>query len=232
MWIVRLGLRKPYTFVVMSMLILIFGVVTLSRMATDIFPAIDIPVVTVIWTYAGMTPEDMERRIITPHERGMTTTVSMNGYAVEKVFFHPGTDIAGAIAQVTAISQTILRISPPGTQPPFIVRFSASNVPVLQTALSSDELSEQEIYDDAYNFMRTQLATVQGAQIPLPYGGKVRQIMVDLDPGAAGGHGEDGDARVPGALELVDRCGGGVERHAGQVGERGHDLCARRGAGA
>ncbi|HWZ58263.1 MAG TPA: efflux RND transporter permease subunit [Gemmatimonadaceae bacterium] len=193
MWIVQLGLKRPYTFIVMAMLILIFGVVTLGKMATDIFPSIDIPVVTVIWTYAGLSPEDMERTIITPHERGMTTTVdniehmeseSLTGYAIEKVFFHPGTDIAGAIAQVSAISETILRIAPQGTTPPFIVRFNASNVPVLQAALSSTTLSEQDIYDLGYNFMRTQLATVQGAQVPLPYGGKVRQIMVDLDPRA------------------------------------------------
>jgi CzcA family heavy metal efflux pump len=191
MWLVQLGLKRPYTFVVGAMLILIFGIVSVRKMATDIFPNIDIPVVTVIWTYAGMSPEDMESRIITPHERGMTTTVdniehmesqSMTGYAVEKVFFHEGTNISGAIAQITAISQTILRIAPVGTQPPFIVRFNASNVPVLQLGLSSQSLSEQEIYDDAYNFMRTQLATVQGAQLPLPYGGKVRQIMVDIDP--------------------------------------------------
>jgi multidrug efflux pump subunit AcrB len=193
MWIVQLGLKRPYTFVVMAMLILIFGVVTLGHMATDIFPSIDIPVVTVIWTYAGLSPEDMERTIITPHERGMTTTVdniehmeseSLTGYAIEKVFFYPGTDIAGAIAQVSAISETILRIAPQGTTPPFIVRFNASNVPVLQAALSSDQLSEQDIYDLGYNFMRTQLATVQGAQVPLPYGGKVRQIMVDINPQA------------------------------------------------
>jgi CzcA family heavy metal efflux pump len=191
MWLVQLGLKRPYTFVVGAMLILIFGIVSVRKMATDIFPNIDIPVVTVIWTYAGMSPEDMESRIITPHERGMTTTVdniehmesqSMTGYAVEKVFFHEGTNISGAIAQITAISQTILRIAPVGTQPPFIVRFNAANVPVLQLGLSSQSLSEQEIYDDAYNFMRTQLATVQGAQLPLPYGGKVRQIMVDIDP--------------------------------------------------
>jgi CzcA family heavy metal efflux pump len=191
MWLVQLGLKRPYTFVVGAMLILIFGIVSVRKMATDIFPNIDIPVVTVIWTYAGMSPEDMESRIITPHERGMTTTVdniehmesqSMSGYAVEKVYFHQGTNISGAIAQVSAISETILRIAPPGTTPPFIVRFNASNVPVLQLALSSQSLSEQEIYDYGYNFMRTQLATVQGAQLPLPYGGKVRQIMVDIDP--------------------------------------------------
>jgi CzcA family heavy metal efflux pump len=191
MWLVQLGLKRPYTFVVGAMLILIFGIVSVRKMATDIFPNIDIPVVTVIWTYAGMSPEDMESRIITPHERGMTTTVdniehmesqSLTGYAVEKVYFHEGTNISGAIAQITAISQTILRLAPVGTQPPFIVRFNASNVPVLQLALSSQSLSEQEIYDDGYNFMRTQLATVQGAQLPLPYGGKVRQIMVDIDP--------------------------------------------------
>src|SRR5579859_6826591 len=146
MWLVQLGLKRPYTFVVAAMLILIFGIVSLRKMATDIFPNIDIPVVTVIWTYAGMSPEDMESRIITPHERGMTTTVdniehmesqSLNGYAVEKVFFHPGTNIGGAIAQITAISGTILRVAPPGTTPPFIVRFNASNVPVLQASLSS-----------------------------------------------------------------------------------------------
>jgi CzcA family heavy metal efflux pump len=193
MWIVQLGLKRPYTFIVMALLILIFGVVSLGHMATDIFPDIDIPVVTVIWTYAGLSPEDMEHRIVTIDERAMTTTVdniehmesqSLSGVAVIKVFFHEGTNISGALAQVTAIAQTVQRILPPGTTPPYIIRYSASNVPVVQISLSSETLSEQETYDYGFNFLRPQMATVQGAQLPLPYGGKVRQIMVDIDPRA------------------------------------------------
>ena len=193
MWIVQLGLKRPYTFVVMALLILLFGIVSVGRMATDIFPDIDIPVVTVIWTYAGLSPEDMEHRIVTIDERAMTTTVdniehmesqSLSGVAVIKVFFHEGTNISGALAQVTAIAQTVQRILPPGTTPPYIIRYSASNVPVVQISLSSETLSEQETYDYGFNFLRPQMATVQGAQLPLPYGGKVRQIMVDIDPKA------------------------------------------------
>jgi len=191
MWLVRVGLRRPYTFIVAAMLVVVFGIVSLQRMATDIFPEIKIPVVTAIWIYNGLAPEDMERRIVTVHERAMTTTVSdiehiesqiLNGVAVIKVFFQPGASIDAAVSQVTAISQTVLRVLPPGATPPFIIRFNASNVPILQASLSSQSLSEQQLYDYGLNFLRTQLATVQGAQVPLPYGGKVRQIMVDINP--------------------------------------------------
>lgn len=190
MWIVRLALRRPYTFVVMAILISLGGVFTIFRTPTDIFPEIDIPVVSVIWSYNGASPEEMERRFITISERAMTTTVngiehiesqSLTGVGVIKVFFQPRTKIEAAVAQVTAINQTILRIMPPGTTPPLVIRYSASNVPILQTALSSETLSEQSLYDYGLNFIRTRLATVQGAQVPLPYGGKARQIMVDLD---------------------------------------------------
>src|SRR5215813_12153423 len=190
MWIVRLALRRPYTFVVMALVIMLLGVVTIRRMSTDIFPEINIPVVSVIWTFAGMSPEDMERRIVTITERAMTTTVndiehiesqSMQGVSVVKVFFHPGAKIEAAVAQTTSIMQTILRVLPPGIQPPLILRYSASNVPILQLGIGSKTLSEQQLYDLGTNFLRVQLATIQGASIPLPYGGKPRQIMVDLD---------------------------------------------------
>ena len=193
MWLVQLGLRRPYTFIVAAILVVVFGVLSLRRMATDIFPEIDIPVVTSIWQYNGLGPDDMERRIMTIDERAMTTTVAgiehiesqaVNGIAVIKVFFQPGTSIDAAVSQVTAVSQTVLRVLPPGITPPFILRFNASNVPILQASLHSDSLSETELYDLGFNFIRTQLATVQGAQVPLPYGGKPRQIMVDIDPRA------------------------------------------------
>lgn len=193
MWIVRLALRRPYTFVVAALLVLILGVVTLRLMATDIFPDINLPVASVIWTYTGMSPDDMEKRIVTVAERAYTTTVndiehiesqSMLGVSVIKIFFQPGARIEAAVAQLTATSQTITRIMPPGTVPPLIIRYSASSVPVLQLGVSGESLSEQALYDYGLNFVRTQLATVQGASIPLPYGGKPRQIMVDLNLGA------------------------------------------------
>ncbi|HEY8997051.1 MAG TPA: efflux RND transporter permease subunit, partial [Edaphobacter sp.] len=192
MWIVRLALRRPYTFVVMAVLILVMGIVSIETMSTDIFPVIDIPVVTVVWSYSGTSPDEMEKRFTTISERAMTTTVndiehiesqSVSGISVIKVFFQPGTKIEAAVAQVTAVNQTILRILPPGSTPPFILQFSASNVPILQAVMSSDKLSESDLYDLGLQFVRTQLATVQGAQVPAPYGGKARQIMVDLDLG-------------------------------------------------
>ena len=191
MWIVRLALRRPYTFTVMAILIVLMGVVTITRMATDIFPKIDIPVVSVIWSFPGVAPEEMEKRFVTVTERAMTTTVndiehiesqSYNGVSVIKVFFHEGAKVEAGVAQVTSITQTLLRILPPGTTPPLILQYSASNVPILQLGLTSKTLSEQQLYDLGLNFIRTQLATVQGAQIPLPYGGKSRQVMVDIDP--------------------------------------------------
>lgn len=190
MWIVRLALRRPYTFVVMALLIAILGGVTVSRMATDIFPEIDIPVISVIWQYNGISAEEMEKRIVTSSERGLTTTVndiehiesqSLNGVAVIRVFFHPGAKIEAATAQITAMSQSIVRVLPPGTTPPMIIRYNVSNVPILQASVSSDSLTEQQLYDYSQNFIRTQLATVQGASVPVPYGGKPRQIMVDID---------------------------------------------------
>ena len=191
MWIVRLALRRPYSFTVMAILIVLVGVITITRMSTDIFPNINIPVVSVIWSYPGVAPEEMEKRFVTVCERAMTTTVndiehiesqSYNGVAVIKVFFHEGAKVEAGVAQITSITQTLLRIMPPGTTPPLILQYSASNVPILQLGLSSKFLSEQQLYDLGLNFIRTQLATIQGAQVPLPYGGKSAQVMVDIDP--------------------------------------------------
>src|SRR5206468_9649820 len=172
MWIVRLALRRPYTFTVMAILIVLMGIVTITRMATDIFPKIDIPVVSVIWSFPGVAPEEMEKRIVTITERAMTTTVndiehiesqSYNGVAVIKVYFHPNVKPELAIAQITSIVQTLLRALPPGIFPPAVVKYNASSVPILQLALNSDTLTEQQLYDYGLNFIRTQLATVQGA---------------------------------------------------------------------
>jgi CzcA family heavy metal efflux pump len=193
MWIVRLALRRPYTFVVMSILIAILGVVSILTMPTDIFPNIDIPVVSVIWSYSGVSPDDMEKRIVTICERAMTTTVndiehiesqSYYGLSVIKVFLQPKAKPEMAIAQITSLTQSILRIMPPGIFPPGVVKYDASSVPILQLGLSSETLTEQQLFDYGTNFIRTQLATVQGASVPLPYGGKYREIMVDLDPEA------------------------------------------------
>ena len=198
MWIVRLALRRPYTFTVMAILVVLLGIVTIARMSTDIFPDINIPVVSVIWSYPGVAPEEMEKRFVTVCERAMTTTVndiehiesqSYNGVSVIKVFFHEGAKVEAGVAQITSICQTLLRIMPPGTTPPLIIQYSASNVPILQLGLSSKMLSEQQLYDLGLNFIRTQLATVQGAQVPLPYGGKSRQIMIDIDPAKLYGKG-------------------------------------------
>jgi len=193
MWIVRLAIRQPYTFVVVALLIAILGVTAIITMPVDIFPYIDIPVVSVVWTYTGLSPEEMEKRIVTTFERSMTTTVndiehiesqSYSGVAVVRVYFQPKADVAVALSQVTAIAQTLLRIFPPGTFPPNVLKFDASAVPILQLGLSSKTLSEQELFDLGQNFIRTQLATIQGAAVPLPYGGKFRQVMVDLNPDA------------------------------------------------
>ncbi len=190
MWIVRLALDRPYTFVVVSLLILILGLVAISRMAVDIFPNINIPVVSVIWSYNGISPKEMEQRIVTVCERAYTTTVndiehiesqSYRGVSVIKIYFQPGAEVEAAVAQLASSSLSLLRILPPGTTAPLILRYNASNVPILQIALSSKTLPEQAINDIATNFIRTGLATVQGAQIPLPYGGKQRNVMVDLN---------------------------------------------------
>ena len=193
MWIVRLALRRPYTFVVMAILIAIFGAISVVTMATDIFPYINIPVVGVIWSYQGMSPDDMAKRVLTVAERAMTTTVNdiermestaYNGVGLIRVYMHPGTNVDLAVAQVTAISQTLLRSLPPGIFPPLVVQYDASSVPILQLGLNSNVLTEQELYDYGQNFIRTQLSTVPGISVPLPYGGKVRTVMVDLDPDA------------------------------------------------
>src|SRR3954471_4394943 len=193
MWIVRIALRRPYTFVVLALLILMVGPLTIARTPTDIFPNINIPVVTIVWNYGGLSADEMSNRIVSIYERNLTTTVndiehvesqSLRGIAVVKVFFQPGANIDLAVAQVTASAQSQLRQLPPGTQPPFILTYNASTVPVLQLALSGKKLSEQQLFDIAVNFLRTQLAGVQGAQIPYPYGGKQPQIQVDLRPEA------------------------------------------------
>ena len=190
MWIVRLALRRPYTFVVMAILILIMGTLAIVRTPTDIFPNINIPVVSIIWSYNGLVPEDMSDRIVSVTERSLTTTVdniehiesqSLNGIAVVKVFLQPTASIQQGIAQITAISQTQLRQLPAGTTPPLIIAYSASSVPVLQLALSGQNLSEQQLNDYGLNFIRTQLITVPGASVPYPYGGKQRQVQVDLN---------------------------------------------------
>ncbi len=193
MWIVRLALRRPYTFIVTSILILILGVVSIVRTPVDIFPNIDIPVITVVWQYTGLSPEEMSTRIIFNFERSLTTTVnniahmesqSLNGVGLIKVFFQPHTDMGFAIAQVTAISQSTVRNLPPGITPPFIVEYSASSVPILQLGLSAPGLNEQQLADMGQNFIRTGLITIPGIEIPYPYGGKQRTVMVDLNTAA------------------------------------------------
>ena len=190
MWIVALALRRPYTFVVMALVIILLTPITILRTPTDIFPDIDIPVVSVVWFYAGMSPQDMADRIVANSERGITTTVndiehmesqSVYGLGVIKVFFRPGTNVQGAIAQITAIGQTTVRQLPVGTTPPLIISYSASTTPIIQLGLSSKTLPEQQLFDLGQNFLRNFLATVPGAATPFPYGGKVRQIQVDLD---------------------------------------------------
>jgi len=190
MWIVRLALRRPYTFVVVALLLLILGPIVILRTPTDIFPNIDIPVVSILWTYQGFDPEQMANRIVSLTERSLTTTVdniqhiesqSLPGIAVVKVFFQPNANIERAIAQVTAISQTQLRQLPPGTTPPLVISYNASSVPILQLALSGKTLSEQQLFDYGVNFIRTRLITVRGVGIPWPYGGKIRQVQVDLN---------------------------------------------------
>src|SRR5271167_4519673 len=188
--IVLIALKRPYTFVVLAVLILIFGGRAALNTPTDIFPNIGIPVVAVVWTYNGLTPEDMSGRVVYYYERALTTTVSniehidsesLYGRGIVKIYFQPGTDVAAAQAQVTAVSQTVLKQMPAGITPPLILSFNASSVPILQLALSSDKLSETTLFDQATSFIRPQLASVAGAAIPLPYGGKVRQVQADLN---------------------------------------------------
>ena len=188
--LVRIALKRPYTFVVMAMLIVIAGVLSWIRTPTDIFPAIRIPVVAVVWTYNGLPPDDMSGRVVYYYERAVSSTVndiehiesqSMSGYGVVKIFFQPTVDISSALAQITAASQTVLKLLPPGITPPYVLSYNASSVPVIQLALSSNALPEAKIFDFGQNIIRPQLATVAGAAVPSPYGGMVRQVQIDVD---------------------------------------------------
>jgi multidrug efflux pump subunit AcrB len=190
MWIIRLALRRPYTFVVAALLLLLMSPLVVTRTPTDILPAINIPVVSVVWSYTGLTATDLEQRMVYTEERALTTTVnniehiesnSYDGVAVIKIFFQPGVTISQAVAQVTAISQTILRQLPPGTTPPLILQYNASSVPVLQYGVGGEGLNEQQAFDIAQNQLRVGLITVPGVGIPYPFGGRQRQVQVDLD---------------------------------------------------
>ncbi|MDQ1473792.1 MAG: hypothetical protein QOJ99_5272, partial [Bryobacterales bacterium] len=198
MWIVRLALRRPYTFIVMALLIAILGAMSIVNTPTDVFPYINIPVAGVIWNYTGMSPDDMSKRVLLISERAMTTTVNgiehieataYNGVGLIRVYLQPGSNIDLALSQIVAVNQTILRTLPPGMFPPLVVQYDASSVPILQLGVSSDTLTEQQLYDYGQNFIRTRLATIPGISVPLPYGGKVRSVMVDLNPGALFGKG-------------------------------------------
>jgi len=191
MWIVRIALERPYTFVVMTLLILLISPLVIQRTPVDVFPNVNIPVVVALWNYTGLAAEDMEQRIATVFERNLTTSVNdvehsesqtFNGKTITKIFFHPNVRIEMAVAQITAQGVSAVRQMPPGTTPPFIVVYNASSVPILQLALSGKGLSEQQLFDFAVNNIRTALATVQGAASPYPYGGKQRQVMVDIRP--------------------------------------------------
>jgi len=199
--IVRVALSRPYTFVVLALLILIVGVLAALRTPVDIFPEIRIPIIGVAWQYTGLSPEEMSGRIVTPYERALTTTVndiehieasSYNGFGIVKIFFQPNVDIRTANAQVTAISQTVVKQMPAGTTPPLIINYSAATVPIIQLALSGKGLTEQNLADLATNTVRTRLVTVPGAAIPYPFGGKTRQVQIDLDPAALQARGLSG----------------------------------------
>ncbi len=197
MWIVRLALRRPYTVVVLCIVIVVMGALAFSRMVVDIFPAIDIPVVISVFQYPGLSAEEMEKRVIIVNERGQSTTVngierlesqSIEGIGVLKTYFQPGTTIAAGVAQINSIAQTILRITPPGMQPPVIVQFNAGNVPVAQVAMGGEGWSEQQLFDYGLNFIRPRLFTIPGLSIPGPYGGKSAQVQVDIDPQKLAGY--------------------------------------------
>src|SRR5262250_2176146 len=197
MWIVRLALQRPYTFIVMALVIVLLTCVVVPRTPTDIFPEINIPVISMVWTYGGLQPQEMEQRITGNVERGISTLVSdvehiesqsLPGIAVIKVYFQPRANIQTALAQTAAISQTFLRFLPQGTTPPLVIIYSASTVPVIQLGLTSETLSEQQLFDTGNNFIRTQLATIPGAATPFPYGGKQRVVSVDADSAAMQSH--------------------------------------------
>src|SRR5579863_3308667 len=202
MWIVRLALRRPYTFLVLAIVITLLGVFAILRTPTDIFPNINIPVVATIWRYTGLSPDEMATRLVLQSERTAQTTVNdvahtesqnLSGTAVVKYFFQPNVDEELSFAQITAVSQTQLRSAPPGTTPPYVLAYNASSVPIVQLALSSDKLGEAQLFDLGNNIIRTGLATVQGASMPYPYGGLQRQVQADLDPDALRATGLSGN---------------------------------------
>jgi len=197
-WIVRLALRRPYTVATLCLVIAVLGGLSLSRLKVDVLPAIDIPVVAVVWNYPGLIAEEMEKRVITLTERAFSTTVgdierlesqSINGIGIVKVYFQQGTDIGGALAQISSVCNAILRGMPPGITAPAIVSFNASNVPVAQLTLSGNGASEQQLFDYGLNFLRLRLFTIPGLATPAPYGGRQRQIVVDIDPAKLAAHG-------------------------------------------
>jgi CzcA family heavy metal efflux pump len=229
MWIVKLALNRPYTFIVLALLILIAAPVVILRTPTDIFPNINIPVVSIGWTYTGMNPEELTGRLTTPYEKALTSLVdniqhiestTYNGTAVVKVFLQPGASLPTANAQVTAASQFMLRQLPPGTLPPEIINFSASSVPVLQLGISGDGLSETQLNDYATNYIRTQIITVPGAVVPSPYGGKQRQITVNMDQAAMQSKGiAPGDVLSALALQSVVQPSGTIK-----IGQSEYDV--------
>ena len=257
--LVRIALSRPYTFVVLALLLLIIGPLAALRTPTDIFPDIRIPVIGVVWQYTGLPPDQMAGRITTPFQRALTTTVndiehivanSYNGFGIVKIFFQPNVDIRTANAQVTAISQTLIKQMPPGATPPLILNYSASTVPIIQVALSGEGLTEQNLADIGINQLRTPLVTVPGAAIPYPFGGKQRQVQIDLNPSALQARGLSGQdvANALAAQNLITPVGtqkiGGFEyniqlnnsplqdgrprRPADQGRQRRHGLCPRR----
>src|ERR1019366_7043599 len=216
--LVRIALSRPYTFVVLALLLLIIGPLAALRTPTDIFPDIRIPVIGVVWQYTGLPPDQMAGRITTPFQRALTTTVndiehivanSYNGFGIVKIFFQPNVDIRTANAQVTAISQTLIKAMPPGATPPLILNYSASTVPIIQVALSGEGLTEQNLADIGINQLRTPLVTVPGAAIPYPFGGKQRQVQIDLNSQALQARGLSGQdvANALGAQNLITPVG-------------------------
>ena len=223
--LVRLALRRPYTMAIAGLLIMLGGFLAVTRMVVDIFPNIDIPVVYVAWNYPGLSAEDMERRVVLVSERAYSTTVngieriesfSIPGLGILKVYFNQGTDIGGAIAQINAQNNSILRIAPPGITPPNMIRFNASNVPVVQVTLNSKSMPEQQIFDYGLNFLRIRLFTIPGVSIPAPYGGKQRQVIVDVDPARLSSKGLS-QMDVVGALQTTNVI---VPAGIARIGER------------
>ena len=193
MWIVEVALRRPYTFLVMALGILLATPLVLTKMSTDIFPEINIPVISIVWTYAGLSAQDVGQRIAAANERTLTTTVndiehiesqSMNGMVVMRLYFQPNANIPTAIAQIVAVEQQQLKSLPPGIFPPLVIKYSASAIPVIQLGVSSPSMSESQLFDTAFNFLRPRLVTIPGVAIPYPLGGKSRQISVDIDTAA------------------------------------------------